>query len=125
MVRRLLSVCTSVLTFVYGTWSLEFLLKAVANHVANLLDYIDKKTHEIKQDEDKVVYKSLEEIGDDLPDNSPRYILLSYPLTLVRLPYIDTILRGAISTDKHLMRAAAIRSLVRTVRPPVLPAEHV
>lgn len=46
-------------------------------------DYIDKKTHEIKQDEDKVVYKSLDEIADDLPDNTPRYILLSYPLTLV------------------------------------------
>ncbi len=47
---------------------------------------IDKKTHEIRQDEDKVVYKSLEEIGEDLPDHSPRFILLSYPLTLVRRP---------------------------------------
>ena len=50
---------------------------------------IDKKTHEIKQDEDKVVYKSLEEIADDLPDNSPRYILLSYPLTLVRVIFLS------------------------------------
>ena len=40
---------------------------------------IDKKTYEIKQDPDTEIYKSLEEIGDDLPDNSPRYILLSYP----------------------------------------------
>lgn len=47
-------------------------------------DYIDKSTHEIKQDEDKVVYKSLEEVGDDLPDHAPRFVLLSYPLTLVR-----------------------------------------
>lgn len=47
------------------------------------IDYIDKNTHEIKQDDDKVVYKSLEEISDDLPDHSPRFILLSYPLTLV------------------------------------------
>ncbi len=47
------------------------------------LDLIDKKTHEIRQDDDKTVYKSLEEIGDDLPDHSPRYILLSYPMTLV------------------------------------------
>jgi hypothetical protein len=44
---------------------------------------IDKATHEIRQDDDKTVYKSLEEIADDLPDHSPRYILLSYPLTLV------------------------------------------
>jgi hypothetical protein len=53
-----------------------------------VLDTIDKKTHEIKQDEDKVVYKSLEEIGDDLPDHSPRFVLLSYPLTLVCEPYL-------------------------------------
>jgi hypothetical protein len=48
---------------------------------------IDKNTHEIRQDEDQTVYKSLEEIGDDLPDHSPRFILLSYPLTMVRLPH--------------------------------------
>ncbi|KAI0478593.1 glia maturation factor beta [Xylariaceae sp. FL0804] len=54
---------------------------------------IDKKTHEIRQDDDdKVVYKSLDEIADDLPDNSPRYVLLSYPLTLpdgrLSVPYV-------------------------------------
>jgi hypothetical protein len=53
---------------------------------------IDKNTHEIRQDEDKVVYKSLEEIADDLPDHSPRFILLSYPLTLpdgrLSVPYV-------------------------------------
>jgi hypothetical protein len=45
---------------------------------------IDKQTKEIRQDDDKTVYKSLEEIADDLPDHSPRFVLLSYPLTLVR-----------------------------------------
>lgn len=49
-----------------------------------LADMIDKATLEIKQDEDKTVYKSLQDIADDLPDHSPRFILLSYPLTLVR-----------------------------------------
>ena len=44
---------------------------------------IDKATLEIKQDEDKTVYKKLQDIGDDLPDHSPRFVLLSYPLTLV------------------------------------------
>lgn len=48
-----------------------------------LADLIDKNTHEIKQDEEKIVYKSLDELADDLPDHSPRYILLSYPLTMV------------------------------------------
>lgn len=47
-------------------------------------DLIDKATLEIKQDEDKTVYKTLEDIGEDLPDHAPRFILLSYPLTLVR-----------------------------------------
>jgi hypothetical protein len=46
---------------------------------------IDKQTKEIRQDEDETVYKSLEELAEDLPDHSPRFILLSYPLTLVRL----------------------------------------
>lgn len=45
---------------------------------------IDKNTLEIRQDEDKTVYTSLDEIADDLPDHSPRYVLLSYPLTMVR-----------------------------------------
>lgn len=44
---------------------------------------IDKATKEIKQDDEKTVYKSLDEIGDDLPDHSPRFVLLSYPMTLV------------------------------------------
>jgi len=57
-------------------------------------DMIDKATKEIKQDDEKTVYKSLEEIGDDLPDHSPRFVLLSYPMTLVRTPYNDIRLDG-------------------------------
>ncbi|KAL6862756.1 hypothetical protein ACO1O0_002994 [Amphichorda felina] len=53
---------------------------------------IDKATHEIRQDEDKVVYKSLDEVAEDLPDHSPRFVLLSYPLTLpdgrLSVPYV-------------------------------------
>ncbi|ORY58107.1 GMF family protein [Pseudomassariella vexata] len=53
---------------------------------------IDKNTKEIKQDDDKTVYKSLDEISDDLPDHSPRFVLLSYPLTLpdgrLSVPYV-------------------------------------
>ena len=30
------------------------------------------------------VYRDMKELADDLPDNSPRYVLLSYPLTMVR-----------------------------------------
>lgn len=68
--------------------SLDILLFiALHLHVKPVLtectDMIDKSTLEIKQDEDKTVYKDLQDIGDDLPDHSPRFVLLSYPVTLV------------------------------------------
>ena len=47
---------------------------------------IDKETLEIKQDEEKTVYKNLADIGEDLPDHAPRFVLLSYPVTLVGRP---------------------------------------
>lgn len=45
-------------------------------------DQIDKKNMEIKP-EDGQVYTNMQDLQDELPDNTPRYILLSYPLTLV------------------------------------------
>ena len=45
-------------------------------------DQIDKSNMEIKQADDEV-YTNMQELSDELPDNSPRYVLLSYPLTLV------------------------------------------
>ena len=47
-------------------------------------DQIDKKTLEISQADDEV-YKNMVDLADELPDNSPRFVLLSYPLTLVCL----------------------------------------
>ncbi|KAK8079540.1 hypothetical protein PG997_007358 [Apiospora hydei] len=83
-------------------------------------DMIDRKTHEIRQDEDKMVYKSLEEVGDELPDNSPRFVLLSYPLTLpsgrLSVPYVmlyylpitcNNELRMIYAGAKELMRNTA------------------
>lgn len=46
---------------------------------------IDKATLEIRQDDDRTVYTSLDEMGEDLPDHAPRFVLLSYPLNLVSL----------------------------------------
>ncbi|KAK5683901.1 hypothetical protein LTS10_003764 [Elasticomyces elasticus] len=52
---------------------------------------VDKSSLEIKQADDEV-YKSMQELSDELPDNSPRYVLLSYPLTLasgrLSVPYV-------------------------------------
>lgn len=48
----------------------------------DLADIIDSKTQEIRA-EDGQVYTKMEDLADELPESSPRFILLSYPLTLV------------------------------------------
>jgi len=52
---------------------------------------IDTKTQEIKPSSDDT-YSEMPELADELPDSSPRFILLSYPLTLpsgrLSVPYV-------------------------------------
>ena len=45
---------------------------------------IDKNTHEVVPSEDKLTFESgkLHELQDDLPDNAPRFVLLSYEVCL-------------------------------------------
>ncbi|KAI1258566.1 glia maturation factor beta [Xylariaceae sp. FL1019] len=78
---------------------------------------IDKKTHEIRQDDDKVTYKSLDEIADDLPDNSPRYILLSHPLTLpsgrLSVPYVLLYYLPTTCNAESRMMYAGAKELMR------------
>lgn len=45
-------------------------------------DQIDRHTLEISQADDET-YGVMQELADELPGHSPRFILLSYPLTLV------------------------------------------
>ena len=51
---------------------------------------IDKKTFEIKPSPD--VYTSMDDVSEDLPEHAPRFVLLSYPLTLedgrASVPYV-------------------------------------
>jgi hypothetical protein len=47
------------------------------------LDQIDKKTMEIQPVDDDV-YSDMQSLADELPEHAPRFVLLSYPLTLVR-----------------------------------------
>lgn len=64
-------------------------------------DQIDKKTLEISQ-VDEEVYTDLTQLGDELPDHSPRYILLSYPLTMViYFPYLFPYLPLSPSSQIH------------------------
>jgi hypothetical protein len=51
----------------------------------HLADIIDSKTQEIRPQDDEI-YSKMEDLADDLPDSSPRFILLSYPLTTVSCP---------------------------------------
>jgi len=70
--------------------------------------------------EDEETYTSLQEIADALPENSPRYVLLSYPVTLnsgrLSTPYIllyylpenaNNQLRMVYAGAKELMRNTA------------------
>ncbi|KAJ5746169.1 hypothetical protein N7520_011351 [Penicillium odoratum] len=52
---------------------------------------IDAKSQEIRP-QDGEVYSKMEDLADDLPESSPRFILLSHPLTLksgrLSVPYV-------------------------------------
>ncbi|KAL4947916.1 hypothetical protein BDW69DRAFT_199277 [Aspergillus filifer] len=52
---------------------------------------VDTKNQEIRA-EDGEVYTKMEDLADELPESSPRFILLSYPLTLgsgrLAVPYV-------------------------------------
>ena len=59
---------------------LQFCDCLILNTNMSMLDTIDKKSHEIKQ-EDEII-DSIEELVEELPDTSPRYVILSYPFKL-------------------------------------------
>ncbi|KAI4209868.1 MAG: hypothetical protein LQ351_007222 [Letrouitia transgressa] len=82
-------------------------------------DQIDKQSLEIAQVGDEV-FTSIQELADELPDHSPRFILLSYPLTLpsgrLSVPYVllyylpvtcNAELRMLYAGAKELMRNTA------------------
>jgi len=79
-------------------------------------DAIDKKSLEIKPDSPDV-YTSLSEIGDELPDHSPRFVLLSYPLTLpsgrMSVPYVMLFYLPETCNAELRMLYAGAKELVR------------
>ncbi|RAH79955.1 putative glial factor naturation factor [Aspergillus japonicus CBS 114.51] len=62
-----------------------------ANDPQAVIYIIDNKSQEIRP-EDGEVYTKMEDLADELPETSPRFILLSYPLTLssgrLTVPYV-------------------------------------
>jgi len=77
---------------------------------------IDKKTFEIAP-EDDTVYTVLTELGDELPDHAPRFILLSYPLTLdsgrLSVPYVMLYYLPVTATSETRMLYAGAKELMR------------
>ncbi|KAG8627717.1 hypothetical protein KVT40_003590 [Elsinoe batatas] len=77
---------------------------------------INKSTHEIHA-EDDVTYTNLQELADELPDHSPRYILLSYPLTMasgrLSVPYVMLYYLPVTCNAELKMVYAGAKELVR------------
>ncbi|KAH6632749.1 hypothetical protein F5144DRAFT_575106 [Chaetomium tenue] len=78
---------------------------------------IDKQTKEIRQDEEETVYKSLDELAEDLPDHAPRFVLLSYPLTLpsgrLSVPYVMLYYLPTTCNSELRMLYAGAKELMR------------
>lgn len=92
-------------------------------------DLIDKVTLEIRLDDEGIVYHDLEELGEELPDHAPRFILLSYPLTLVSPPPppIPSLLLLPNPPPHHapiLTPSPVLRPPLSPLRPRLLPPRH-
>ncbi|KAF2659179.1 glia maturation factor beta [Lophiostoma macrostomum CBS 122681] len=81
-----------------------------------VLYQIDRKTLEIQPADDEV-YTKLEEIADELPDNAPRFVLLSYPLTLdsgrQSVPYVMLYYLPVTCKSESKMLYAGAKELMR------------
>jgi hypothetical protein len=77
---------------------------------------IDRSTLEIKPASSET-YTSLQDISDALPENQPRFILLSYPMTLasgrLSVPYVMLNYLPANTKQETRMLFAGAKELVR------------
>ncbi|KAK4992495.1 hypothetical protein LTR50_001036 [Elasticomyces elasticus] len=77
---------------------------------------IDKKTLEISAADDEI-HRQLSSVGDELPDHSPRYVLLSYPLTLpsgrLAVPYVMLYYMPVTCNSELRMLYAGAKELMR------------
>ncbi|KAK6363804.1 hypothetical protein TWF730_001214 [Orbilia blumenaviensis] len=77
---------------------------------------IDRKSLEIKESGSEV-YTSLEDIADALPENTPRYVLLSHPVTLksgrFSAPYVLLYYMPVNSNNELRMLYAGAKELMR------------
>ncbi|KAL8740929.1 MAG: hypothetical protein Q9190_006415 [Brigantiaea leucoxantha] len=87
-----------------------------ANNPQAVIYQIDKQSLEIAQDGDDT-FTSMQELADELPDHSPRFILLSYPLTLpsgrLSVPYVLLYYLPVTCNAELRMLYAGARELMR------------
>ncbi|TID26110.1 glia maturation factor beta [Venturia nashicola] len=79
-------------------------------------DQIDKKTLDISQADDET-YTKVQDIADELPDHAPRFVLLSYPLTLasgrLSVPYVMLYYLPVTTNAEMRMLYAGAKELMR------------
>ncbi|KAF2728991.1 glia maturation factor beta [Polyplosphaeria fusca] len=77
---------------------------------------IDKKTMEIQQVDDDV-YSDVQSLSDELPDHAPRFVLLSYPITLdsgrLSVPYVMLYYLPVTCNNEVKMLYAGAKELMR------------
>ncbi|KAF1841271.1 glia maturation factor beta [Cucurbitaria berberidis CBS 394.84] len=81
---------------------------------------IDKKTLEVRAVDDEV-YSDVQSLADELPDHAPRFVLLSYPLTLTphqdsgrqSVPYVMLYYMPITCNSEVKMLYAGAKELVR------------
>ncbi|KAF2690496.1 glia maturation factor beta [Lentithecium fluviatile CBS 122367] len=81
-----------------------------------ILYEIDKKTLEIRP-VDGEVYSDVESLADELPDHAPRFVLLSYPITLdsgrLSVPYVMLYYLPVTCNNEVRMLYAGAKELMR------------
>ncbi|KAI5963014.1 uncharacterized protein KGF55_002806 [Candida pseudojiufengensis] len=90
---------------------------ARVNNIQALIYTIDKDTYEVKEDEDieENPLNSIEDLIQELPDNAPRYIILSYPLKTkdgrLQIPLVMLYwLPPTTPNDKKMLFAGAVEN---------------
>ncbi|KAF2241048.1 glia maturation factor beta [Trematosphaeria pertusa] len=87
-----------------------------ANDPQAILYEIDKKTLEIRP-VDGEVFSDVQSLADELPDHAPRFVLLSYPLTLdsgrLSVPYVMLFYLPVTCNNEVKMLYAGAKELMR------------
>ncbi|KAJ4311697.1 hypothetical protein N0V94_007817 [Neodidymelliopsis sp. IMI 364377] len=77
---------------------------------------IDKKTLEVRPVDDEI-YSDVASVADELPDHAPRFVLLSYPLTLdsgrLSVPYVMLYYLPITCNSEVKMMYAGAKELMR------------